>query len=98
LFWIKTATLSQPPGSAENKAFRLLKEEWGNYVRWGDICFAVRHIPELQAVLRRPDLPDQQAIERLLRYETTIERQFYKAMDALDRLQRRRWTNLFRHP
>jgi len=58
-----------PQGSAENKAVRLLKEEWDNYVRWGEICFAVRNVPELQAVLRRPDLPDADAVELLLRYE-----------------------------
>ena len=79
-----------PQGSAENKAVRLLKEEWDNYVRWGEICFAVRNVPELQAVLRRPDLPDADAVELLLRYEPAASRQFYKAMDALERRQRRR--------
>ena len=35
-------------------------------------------------------LPPEQATNRLLRYETAIERQLYKAMAELDRLQRRR--------
>jgi len=35
-------------------------------------------------------LPPEQATDRLLRYETAIERQLYKALAELDRLQRRR--------
>ncbi len=40
--------------------------------------------------LRRPDLPDKKAVELILRYEAAKERQFYKAMDQLERRQRRR--------
>ncbi len=70
-FVVKTADGYEPanPGSAENKAARLLKEEWDNFVRWSDVCSIVRRVPELQAVLRRPDLPYQGAVELLLRYE-----------------------------
>lgn len=79
-----------PAGSAENKAAQLLAEEWTNLLRWSDICAFVRRVPELQAALRRPDLPSKEVIDRILRYETSIERQFYRAMDQLEHLQRRR--------
>jgi hypothetical protein len=35
-------------------------------------------------------LPSGKATEKLLRYETAFERQLYRAMDELERLQRRR--------
>jgi len=47
-------------------------------------------MPELRAQLRRPDLPGKEAMDRLLRYESVFERQFYKAMDQLERRQRQR--------
>jgi hypothetical protein len=37
-----------------------------------------------------PDVPSQEIVDRVLRYESTIERQFYRAMDQLERLQRQR--------
>ena len=33
-------------------------------------------------------LPPKQSVDKLLRYETTIERQLYRAVDQLERLQR----------
>jgi hypothetical protein len=47
-------------------------------------------VAELRARLRRPDLPEKEAVEIILRYEAAKERQFYKAMDQLERRQRRR--------
>ncbi len=35
-------------------------------------------------------LPSAGALDKLLRYETTVERQLYRAMHQLERLQRRR--------
>ena len=42
------------------------------------------------AIVRTLSLPDAEAMNRILRYETTIERQLYKAMNHLERLQRQR--------
>ena len=79
-----------PQGSAENKAAKLLGEELENLWRWAEVCWLVRQVPQLLAVLRRPDLPDKEAVELLLRYETKVERQFYRALNELELLQRRR--------
>jgi len=38
----------------------------------------------------RLSLPEPEAMDRLLRYETSIERQLYRAINQLERLQRRR--------
>jgi hypothetical protein len=73
-----------------NKVAEILGQEMQNFLRWQDICAVVLRNPELRQMLQRPDLPDQSAAERILRYETTIERQFYRAMDQLERLQGRR--------
>ncbi len=35
-------------------------------------------------------LPSEETLEKILRYETALERQLYRAMSALERLQRRR--------
>jgi len=35
-------------------------------------------------------LPSAAILDKILRYETIINRQFYRAMDQLERLQRRR--------
>lgn len=46
--------------------------------------------PELQAIRSHLSLPDKEAMERILRYETTINRQLFQAMNQLERLQRQR--------
>jgi hypothetical protein len=43
-------------------------------------------------------VPDACTIDRLLRYETTIERQLYRALSELERLQRRRRGELVTPP
>lgn len=43
-----------------------------------------------EAQLRSLSLPDEPALDRILRYETTIERQLYRALEQLERLQRQR--------
>ena len=45
---------------------------------------------ELDAQLRSLALPDEAATDKVLRYETHLDRQLYRAMDQLERLQRRR--------
>ena len=35
-------------------------------------------------------LPNKEAVDRILRYETAIERQLYRAINELERLQRRK--------
>ena len=45
---------------------------------------------ELQAHVASLALPVEQAMAKHLRYETTIERQLYRAIDQLERLQRQR--------
>ncbi len=45
---------------------------------------------ELEAERLALSLPDDKATTRTLRYETTIERQLYRALNQLERLQRAR--------
>jgi hypothetical protein len=45
---------------------------------------------ELEAHLASLALPSREVIEKILRYETTIERQLYRAISQLERLQRQR--------
>jgi len=47
-------------------------------------------LPELDAQVRSLALPDEGATDKILRYETHLDRQLYRAMDQLERLQRRR--------
>jgi hypothetical protein len=44
----------------------------------------------LEAQLASLTLPSREAVEKILRYETAIERQLYRAMTHLERLQRQR--------
>ena len=43
-----------------------------------------------EANLLRLSLPPKEAVDKILRYETAIERQLYRAINELERLQRRR--------
>lgn len=45
---------------------------------------------EAEQLRRSLNLPSSAKSEKILRYETTIQRQLYKAMDQLERLQRQR--------
>jgi hypothetical protein len=42
------------------------------------------------AQIRSLALPDERATDKVLRYQTHLDRQLYRAMDQLERLQRRR--------
>ncbi len=50
----------------------------------------LQRTPELCAQLRRPVLPEKEAVELGRRYETAKERQLYRALDQLERRQRQR--------
>ncbi|MBU1711440.1 MAG: hypothetical protein KKE17_15695 [Proteobacteria bacterium] len=45
---------------------------------------------EIESTQLAASLPPKEITDKLLRYETTIERQLYRAIDQLDRLQRQR--------
>ena len=45
---------------------------------------------ELQTSLARQSIPSADAADRILRYETSIERQLFRAVNQLERLQRQR--------
>ncbi len=45
---------------------------------------------KLQVVKKLGTIPSRHELDRLLRYEGSIERQFYKALNQLERLQRLR--------
>ncbi|MDP3024362.1 MAG: hypothetical protein Q8O10_02395 [candidate division Zixibacteria bacterium] len=45
---------------------------------------------EMEAKIASLSLPSKEAVDKILRYETTIERQLYRAMSELERLQRQR--------
>lgn len=72
------------------KMLEVLEQElpWIQY--WKDACLVVQRNPRLRALVMRPDIPDAHAIERILRYEPMLQRQLYRAIDQLERLQRQR--------
>jgi hypothetical protein len=45
---------------------------------------------DLEAQMLADQLPPKHVVDKILRYETTIERQLYRAIDQLERLQRSR--------
>ena len=60
-----------------------------DYRRQQDVCFE-RERAEEQASHDAAHLPDAETLEKIMRYETTLERQLYRAMNQLERLQRMR--------
>jgi len=46
--------------------------------------------PELDAIRSHLSLPDKESMEKLMRYEGSINRQLFQAMNQLERLQRQR--------
>jgi len=49
-----------------------------------------REALQLDSTIQSFSLPSQGALDRILRYEMAIERQLYRALDQLERLQRQR--------
>ncbi len=76
--------------SPENKVSVLLAEELQRLLDWRGVCELVLRLPWLQGVLRLPDLPGKEAAEQLLHFETTIQRNLFRKMHELERLQLRR--------
>jgi len=54
-----------------------------------DICLD-HEIAEEEATLDAAHLPDAGTLDKIMRYETTLERQLYRAINQLERLQRMR--------
>jgi len=59
------------------------------YDRQKVVCFE-RERAEEHASLDAAHLPGAETLEKIMRYETTLERQLYRAMNQLERLQRMR--------
>jgi len=68
-----------------NEIDRMLEE----YDRKKVSCY-YRERAEEQASLDAAHLPDAEKLDKIMRYETTLERQLYRAMNQLERLQRMR--------
>ncbi len=82
---------SDPPSPERcNKAIlKLLDEEKAGLEKLKDII-ADNEQSETDAKIASLALPSKDAVDKILRYETTIERQLYRAMTQLERLQRMR--------
>ena len=57
-----------------------------------------REMLELDTMTRSRALPEADAMDKILRYETAIERQLYRALNQLERLQRQRHGELLPAP
>jgi hypothetical protein len=92
------AWLSANPENLEPEALRIRhKEEVLKYLdrQIRDMGFCMdrreeREDAEEQARQAAAVLPSTEVLEKILRYETALERQFFRAMNQLERLQRRR--------
>ena len=80
---------SPPLTECKERILSILDKE---YSRLEESIDSVGVVEEWQkkATVARLCLPPEAASLKILRYETTIERQLYRAMDQLERLQRRR--------
>jgi len=61
-----------------------------NHYDWQQREATEREEAEESAHQAAAHLPSAQTLDKILRYETTLERQLYRAMNQLERLQRRR--------
>jgi hypothetical protein len=59
-------------------------------LRWRQTRCEKREAAEEQARQAAAVLPSMEVLEKILRYETKLERQQYRAMSQLERLQRMR--------
>jgi len=59
------------------------------YRRLQDVCLERERAKE-RASIDAAHLPDADTLDKIMRYETTLERQLYRAMNQLERLQRMR--------
>jgi hypothetical protein len=77
------------PEKCKTVILSLLEEERERLVTIKDGIDEKEHL-ELASMATGLSLPDTPATDKILRYETTIERQMYRAIDQLERLQRQR--------
>ena len=78
-----------PPETCKRMILKLIDDE---KERLEGMMVYVKEADELELDARVASLalPEKDAGDRILRYETTIERQLYRAMNQLERLQRQR--------
>ena len=94
---------TEPEGTAEtptkqkNQILQILDEERRRLEETFYRAEEKEHL-ELESKLATLNLPSKEAVEKILRYETTIERQLYRAMNQLERLQRMRKGELIPPP
>jgi len=72
-----------------SKVLSFLEEQIENTCRAHEF-YAEREAQETEDRLTAATLPAVETLDKILRYETTLERQLYRAMHQLERLQRRR--------
>lgn len=77
------------PERCRKAILELLDEQIRNY-RLLKPVFDKKEDMEIEARILSYNLPSKEAVEKILRYETTIERQLYRAVDQLERIQRTR--------
>ena len=60
-----------------------------DYINWIEL---IKHNQNLEVAAKElsRSLPSKEAVDKILRYETAIERQLYRAIHELERVQRRR--------
>jgi hypothetical protein len=79
-----TAPTGPPALEFFEQLLEVMNEEYDNLERWYHRMLGMVPQPRCR------DLPGKDAVDLLLRYESAIERQFYKALDQLERRQRQR--------
>lgn len=78
-----------PPDKCKEAILKLLDEEKAKLVGLKAII-EENELMELDAKCKSFVLPPKEAVEKILRYESSIERQLYRAMNQLERIQRQR--------
>ena len=81
----------------KTRLLQILDEEWR---RLQEIFLRAeeREFLESESKLATLSLPSKEAVDKILRYETAMERQLYRAMNQLERLQRMRRGELIPPP
>jgi hypothetical protein len=76
-----------PPEKCKEAILKLIEQERARLVTIKEIL-EEKENAETAAKIPSLALPSKEAMEKILRYETTIERQLYRAINELERLQR----------
>ena len=77
------------PEQCKKMILKLIDDEKGKMENLKEIIEENENL-ELEAKIASLSLPSKEAVDKILRYETMIERQLYRAMNQLERLQRQR--------